>query len=313
MTASTRPLGITLVALSALAYSTAGFFTRLIPLDPQTILLYRGIVAGLFIAAFCVVMEGRNALRATTAIGRPGLLAALCSALATILFINAFRLTSVADVVILFATAPFVTAAISRVVYGVRESRATLIASAVALGGVAIMMGGAGSGRHLLGDLMAIGMTLLMSIMIVIVRQYRQTSMLPAASLSAFLCAALVLPAAAPFLPTQHELLLLVLFGTTQFGLGLILLTLGSRMVTATESALINSLEVPFAALWVWLAFSEVPAATTIIGGTIVFGAVLAHVLIPQRSYSSDHELPAVRSAVLDRAARQLPRCRTPS
>ena len=171
MTASTRPLGITLVALSALAYSTAGFFTRLIPLDAQTILLYRGIVAGLFIAAFCAVMEGRNALRAAAAIGRPGLLAALCSALATILFINAFRLTSVADVVILFATAPFVTAAISRVVYGVRESRATLIASTVALAGVAIMMGGAGSSRHVLGDLMAIGMTLLMSIMIVIVRQ----------------------------------------------------------------------------------------------------------------------------------------------
>ena len=179
MTASTRPLGITLVALSALAYSTAGFFTRLITLDAQTILLYRGIVAGLFIAAFCVVMEGRNALRAAAAIGRPGLLAALCSALATILFINAFRLTSVADVVILFATAPFVTAAISRIVYGVRESRATLIASTLALAGVAIMMGGAGSSRHVLGDLMAIGMTLLMSIMIVIVRQHRQTSMLP--------------------------------------------------------------------------------------------------------------------------------------
>lgn len=296
MIASTRALGLLLVGLSALAYSTAGFFTRLIPLDAQTILFYRGIVAGVFIAACCAAVERGNAVRAASAIGRAGLLAAGCSALATILFINAFRLTSVADVVILFATAPFVTAAISRAVYGVRESRATLLASVVALAGVVIMMAGAGTRGHLLGDVMAIGMTVLMSIMIVIVRQHRQTSMLPAASLSAFLCALLVLPAALPLGVTGHQMVLLVLFGTTQFGLGLILLTVGSRMVSATESALINTLEVPFAALWVWLAFSEVPAVTTMVGGVVVCAAVLGNMVAPHPAGPSPGALRAPTS-----------------
>ncbi len=107
--------------------------------------------------------------------------------------------------------------------------------------------------------------------------------MLPAAALSAFLCALAVLPAALPLHVTGHQMVLLVLFGTTQFGLGLILLTIGSRMVSATELALINTLEVPFAALWVWLAFSEVPAATTIIGGLIVCAAVLGNMLLSGR------------------------------
>jgi hypothetical protein len=39
------------------------------------------------------------------------------------------------------------------------------------------------------------------------------------------------------------DLLKLFLFGATQFGLGLVFLTIGAQMVSATESALINTLE----------------------------------------------------------------------
>lgn len=278
MNVSSRIAGVVLVAAAAAAYSTAGFFTRLIALDAWTILFWRGVFAGLFVAACFAVMEGRRAGAAVRAIGPHGLAAAFCSGLATILFINAFRLTSVSDVVVLFATAPFVTAAISRVWYGTRESTSTMIASAVALLGVAVMMSNVSSGRHLLGDLLAILVTLLMSIMMVIIRAHRETPMLPAAALSAFLCAALVLPVAAPLRIGTNDLALLLLFGITQFGLGLLLLTLGTRLVTATESALIQTIEVPLAVIWVWLAFDEVPAWSSVAGGLIVVGAVLAHI-----------------------------------
>ncbi len=72
----------------------------------------------------------------------------------------------------------------------------------------------------------------------------------------------------------------LALFGVTQFGLGLVLLTLGTRLVSATESALVNTLEVPLAALWVWLAFAELPTWSTLAGGAVVIAAVTAHVLL---------------------------------
>ncbi len=279
MNLTTRAVGVLLVSASAAAYSTAGFFTRLIALDAWTILFWRGLFAGLFIAACSAVMDGRR----MPAIGLPGLIVAFCSAFATILFINAFRLTSVADVVILFATAPFVTAAIGRAWYGTRESPATLLASTAALLGVLVMMGGIGTSRHLIGDLLAIVVTVLMSIMMVIVRAHRETPMLPAAALSAFLCAALVSPAATPLHISGNDLFMLLLFGVTQFGLGLLLLTLGTRLVSATESALMNTLEVPLAVLWVWLAFGEVPAWTTFVGGLIVIAAVVANIAAPQR------------------------------
>ena len=70
--------GILLITLSAVAYSSAGFFTRLIHLDAWTMLFWRGLFAGLMILCVIVVQERRNTVAAIQAIGRPGVAAALC-------------------------------------------------------------------------------------------------------------------------------------------------------------------------------------------------------------------------------------------
>lgn len=277
-------LGIVLVTASAVAYSTAGYFTRLIHADPWTILFWRGAFAGALIGAVIVAQYRGRTPAAARAIGIPGLIAASMSTLATIMFINAFRRTSVADVTIIFATAPFMTAALGWLWIRERETWPTLLATAVAFSGAVVMVGGAAAGGHLAGDLLAVGTTLCMSIMMLIVRRYRETPMLPAACLSAFLCSLAVAPLARPVIPGPTDMLYLALFGTTQFGLGLILLTLGARLVSATESALMNALEGPLAPLWVLLAFGELPPATTLVGGAIVMTAVLGHIAVSARA-----------------------------
>ena len=105
-----RSQGVLLIVLSMIAFSSAGFFTRLIPLDVWTMLFWRGLFAGLMILCIIVVQERRRTSAAIRAVGRPGLVVALCSTTATVLYLNAFRRTSVADVAVIFAAAPFVTA-----------------------------------------------------------------------------------------------------------------------------------------------------------------------------------------------------------
>jgi drug/metabolite transporter (DMT)-like permease len=131
---------------------------------------------------------------------------------------------------------------------------------------------------HLFGDVLAFGMTLCMAIMMLIIRQHHETPMLPAACLSALLCPLLVWPFAAPLDVAAIDLLKLFLFGTTQFGLGLVFLTVGGQMVSATENALINTLETPLAVAWVWVCFSEAPSVANFAGGMIVMAAVVGHV-----------------------------------
>ena len=54
--------GLTLVTAAAVAWSLAGFFTRLIPLDAWTILFWRGLFGGFFIGLYvlwCFASEPR--------------------------------------------------------------------------------------------------------------------------------------------------------------------------------------------------------------------------------------------------------------
>jgi drug/metabolite transporter (DMT)-like permease len=141
--------------------------------------------------------------------------------------------------------------------------------------GVVVMFGGSSSTGRVMGDLLALAMTALMALMMVVIRRNRRVSMPPAACLSAFACSVAVLPLAHPGMVSGHDMALLALFGTTQFGTGLLLLTIGSRLVSATRASLLANLELPFAPLWVWLAFDEVPSRLTIVGGGIVCAAVL--------------------------------------
>src|SRR6201997_4386176 len=68
-----------LIVVSAVAFSLAGFFTRLIPLDAWTLLFWCGIYGGLFIAGAIVWLHGRDTVAAIRAVGPACLLVAACS------------------------------------------------------------------------------------------------------------------------------------------------------------------------------------------------------------------------------------------
>jgi len=191
-------IGTALLAASAVAYSSAGFYTRLIHVDAMTMLFWRGVFGGLFLAAMLAWREHGRVVDAVRGIGRDGLLIAVCSALATVCFLNAFRLSSVADVLVIDATIPFFTASIAWLVIGEREDRITLLATLAAVAGVAVMAGPAVSGGRFMGDLLALCMALLMATVLVLIRRNPKISMLPAVGLSAFLCALIVWPVAQP-------------------------------------------------------------------------------------------------------------------
>ena len=149
---------------------------------------------------------------------------------------------------------------------------------AVALAGVALMVGGPG-GASPLGQVLTILMSLAFAGVIVITRHRREVSMAPATCLSQ----ALVFVAAAPFADpasvTAKDLALLAGLGVCQIGLGLIFLTLGARLIPAAEVALITLLEIVLGPLWVWIALSEKPSLATLAGGAVVLAAVVIQII----------------------------------
>jgi len=198
-------------------------------------------------------------------------------------FLGALSLTSVAHVAIIYAALPFIAAIMAALALRERAAPGTLLASVVAFAGVALAaVGGAGEG-HWTGDVLAVGMTLLMGVMIILSRRFPTIPMVPVACASTLVAGLIALPFATLWPVDTRSLLLLALFGATNTALGLVLFATGSSLIPATETALIGSLEAPLAPLWVWLAFGETPLPATIAGGALVMVAVAVHLLLGAR------------------------------
>jgi drug/metabolite transporter (DMT)-like permease len=273
-------LGIALVVAAAIAWSTAALFTRLLPYDSWTILFWRGLFGGSMIVVIMLVLQGRAALRDLTRMGKSGWLVASLSTSAMVAFIPSLQLTSVSNVAIIIATGPFVTAALAWASLREVPHLRTMIASVVALCGVAVIVGGARLGSDLLGIALACFMTLMIAAMTVMVRRHKDTSMVSAAALSNFLGSIVSIPFAASIAAvTGGDILILAMFGFFQVAIGLTLFFLSLRRLPSGQAALIATLETPLMPFWIWLVFGEAPTLRVLAGGALVMAAVIADII----------------------------------
>jgi drug/metabolite transporter (DMT)-like permease len=267
------------VALAAVAWSTAGILQRELSVGVGTQLAGRALFAVLAILAYVAVSEQGAVVRAFRAIGRGGLAVAALMAVSSGAFIVALNHTTVANVLFMQALAPILAAALGTLL-GEPVSRRTWLAMAIALAGVALMIGGPGR-PNALGEGLALLMSISFAGLLVITRQRKDVSMAPATALSQVVVLIVAIPFATPGQVGGRDLALLVGLGVGQIGLGLIFLTIGARLIPAAEVALITLLEIVLGPLWVWIALSEKPSTATLIGGAIVLGAVLIQARAP--------------------------------
>jgi drug/metabolite transporter (DMT)-like permease len=270
-------IGIALVLSSAVAWSTAGFFARMVPVDIWIVVFWRGIFGGLSIAMLAMIERRRFGFDFKRAFSLGGIALILISATGKIAFLYALQNTTVANVTVLYATLPFMTAILAWLWFREKAARRTLIGSLVAGVGVLITVAGSTGlgGGHILGDLAALFMTLTMALMTVIMRRHRDVPMLEAAALSGFVAATIAFPMAEPFSIATTDILWLALFGLVTQGGGLGIYTMGARRLPSAQAALLSASEVPMSPLWVWIFFQEVPVQETFIGGGLVLAAIL--------------------------------------
>ena len=271
---SARRRGQLYIAAAAVAWSTAGGLQRELTVGTTTQVAGRALFAFVALAAFVAIRNRGRTLAAFRSMGIAGVGVAVCTALASGFFIVALNHATVANVLFLQAVSPVAAALLAWVALGESVTPRAAIAMTIALVGVGLMVGGPGSGG-LIGVGASLVMTLAFAVSIVITRHRRDISMAPAICLSQLLIVLAVGPFAQPASVGEHDLVLLVLLGVGQMGLGLILFTMGTRLIVASEVALITLLEVVLGPFWAWVAVSETPALLTVIGGAVVVAAVL--------------------------------------
>ncbi|SEQ64299.1 EamA domain-containing membrane protein RarD [Faunimonas pinastri] len=270
-----RGTGIAVVTVATVLWSTAGLFVRALDLDVWTTLGWRSVFAA--IALFITDLVRRRK-RVEGATRKPAWLMPLAMALSGLSmfgYVASLKLTTVANVLTIYATIPFVAAGVAFLWTGERAERRIVIASGVALAGVAVMAWAAASPRDLAGNALAFLMTVTFAMLLVMARRYPDLRLAAINAGGAALCAAVCFPLMPQTLPSPLELAILAAFGLTTTALAYVLFLLGARYIPAPEAGLIGLLDVVLGPLWVWLAFSENPGRPALVGGVIVIAAVL--------------------------------------
>jgi len=270
---STAQRGRLFVALAAVAWSSAGLFQRELSVSTATQVAGRAVFAAVGLFAYVALSERGSVVEAFRAIGRGGIAIVLLLALSSGSFLVALNHASVANVLFFQALAPILAAAMGSFL-GDPVSRRTWLAMAIAVGGVAVMVGGPGR-PSLLGQGLSLVVSISFAATLVITRHRRDVSMAPATCLSQLLVLAVAAPFIAPGAAGALDVTLLAALGITQIGLGFVFLTIGGRLIPAGEVALITLLEIVLGPLWVWVFLGERPSTATLLGGAIVLGAVL--------------------------------------
>jgi drug/metabolite transporter (DMT)-like permease len=273
---SARRRGLFLVFIATILWSSAGFFARLVDhLDLWTILCGRAFFGGLFILVAAVAEWRRGVLGPYFGLGPLAPPIVALSAIAISAYIAALKTTTVAEVMVIYATLPFVTAGLAFVVSGERTTSRTLIAAGIALAGVTIMVASAlGTGR-LVGQAISFLMTIAFGLMIVLQRRHPGMSMTSINAMGAFTAAAVAFGLSPHPAVSPADLTVLAGFGLATVCVAFLLFMEGAKHIPAAEAGLISMLDVVLGPLWVFVFFGETPGPLAVAGGTLVVGALI--------------------------------------
>lgn len=280
---SARAYGMALVTVAAVLWSTGGIFVRLLSLDVWTMVAWRSLFAAISLLLLVLFQNRRQPRKVIRTVNRPGLVVVPIAAFSMGAYVVAIKLTTVANVMIVFATVPFVASGVAFLWMGEKAKSRVLLASTVALLGIAIMAGSATRSQDFAGNTIAFLMTLAFGVQLVMARRYPSLEMAPVNALGAAVCAVICWPLMAAEIPNVQQLIILALFGITTTALAYLLFLTGGRHIPSGEASLIGLLDVVLAPFWVWLFFDEQPGRAAIIGGSLVFASVLWYLSLGQR------------------------------
>ena len=277
--------GLIFVFMAGVLWSTVGLCIRLI--DDATvwqILLYRSISLSLFLAIVIYLRSGRNLLKVVKAAGIPGCIAGLALVGAYSGGIYGIQSTSVANAMLLFASAPFMAAILGWIFLRERVRKATWVAILFAIMGIGIMVQDKSQGgTALLGNLAALGSAFGFAVFTVALRWGRSGDMLPAAFLSGIfailITSSICLVSGLTFQISFNDTSISMGMGVFQVGAGLVLYTLGSKTLPAAELTLLSLAEVLLGPLWVYFFLNEVATLNTLLGGLVLLLAIAGNAI----------------------------------
>jgi len=272
--------GIYYVMIAGTLWSMMGLGIRLMEnANVWQILMYRSLSLVVFLYLVLLIKTKQNPFLLLYYTRAPAYCAAVGLFVAYSGGIYSIQNTTVANAMLLFASAPFITAILGAILLGEKVQYYTVIAIFLAMGGVVIMVLESVGANTLKGGIAGIISAFGFSIFTICLRWGRQTDMLPSVFLSGFLAVSLSASICyyqdLSFVISPVDTSLAFGLGVFQVGIGLIFYTIGSKTVPAAELTLLSLSEVLLGPIWVWLFLGESASKMTLYGGSVLLSAIV--------------------------------------
>ena len=275
-TTSHKTKGVLLCLCGIILLSPDSLFLRLIGADLWTLAFWRGGLSAVGLAVAVLLMEGRQPGRQQLLrLTRQGVVVAVSFAIANLAFIFSIQNTAVANTLVIMSLSPLFAALLSYFLFREPISTGTWLAAVAIFLGLTMVFYGSLATGGVVGDLAALVTSLCVAISLVLMREHRDISMVPALAWSSGLACLAALPFASPASLSGTALILMLVLGLIVLPASLTMIGLAPRYLPAPEVSLILRLEALLAPLWVWLVLGEVPSPQTLIGGGIILATLI--------------------------------------
>jgi drug/metabolite transporter (DMT)-like permease len=269
-----------LMIIAPTMWSTAGVLSRqLESARGFEVSFWRSFFAAIFVFAVLAWQHKSQLGKKLVNLGAYGLASGFMWAAMFTCFMLALTMTTVANALIVESFAPLLTAIFAWIFLAEKIPNRTWLAILVAFAGMLWMFVDGFSkldGRGLIGVVLALCVPFAVAANVIILKKGgQQVDLIPAVLVGGVISALLMLPFAWPFSASNHDILILATLGVFQLGLPCMIMVHAAKGLSAPEISLLSLLEVVLGPFWVWLAIGEEPAKATLLGGSIVLGALI--------------------------------------
>jgi len=286
-------IAIPIVILAGIIWSFGPYVVRHMDQPNSVVWQYlftRGLVIFLLLNVYLFLEEGKKFYKNYFNIGISGLIGGVGLGLAMISFIWSITNTTAAITLLCLASMPFITALLGFLFLKEKISFSVWMTIIVATAGVGIMSFESFSLGSITGLLFGLTSAVGFSIFSVTLRWKKETPKFTTVAFAGLFCCLfstiVIINNNLDFLSSSKNSSLFALHGTL-VSLGLILYSVSSKFIPAAELTLLSLLEVIGGIFWVWipiLGINEIPSNNTIIGGFLIFVAIIYYSLIIKKN-----------------------------
>jgi len=246
------------------------------------ILFWRSLFFSIVVLIFILFVHKKNFFRSFYNSGLPGLIGGLILSLGYCSYVFAMYNTTVANTNFIIQTQTIFLAIFGYFFLKEKITKLTLTSIILAFTGIILMLGNTLSPGQMSGNLAAFIMPISFATLILIVRKFPNTDMVPMQLIAGIVAIIIGYLFSNKIQISYHDIFLGFLAGAFQVGLGFLFITIGARSTPSALVGIIMLTEAVLGPFWAWLFVNENPPIVVLIGGSIVIFAVVIQFFSPK-------------------------------